>query len=276
MVIVRYNGFLGNNLFQYALGRIIAEELRLRLVADPINGFPNTKKTIMGDELHTKAVTLTGNDIDLSRIIKNPGMYTLNGYFQKFKYYQPYKSKIKHWFKLEDVLFTKLPRMQDGDVVLVVRLGDYLWHDSILPQSYYLQILKQLNPLRVFVCTDSPQSNYFSAFEKYQPVILLSSALEQFAFITTAKTVVMSQSTFSWWAAFLSDSNQVFYPRPSVGLWAGNRGNDLFVSDESRYKAITCVEKYNPTILEYLLIAYHKSKRGVNVFLHKVSKYLSR
>ena len=42
MVKVRYKARLGNNLFQYCLGRILANELGFVLQADPIPGFPNT------------------------------------------------------------------------------------------------------------------------------------------------------------------------------------------------------------------------------------------
>jgi hypothetical protein len=48
MIEVRYKGQLGNNMFQYCLGRILAEELGFALQAGPISGFSNTEEKIGG------------------------------------------------------------------------------------------------------------------------------------------------------------------------------------------------------------------------------------
>ena len=42
MIEVRYKGRLGNNLFQYCLGRILSEALGFALQANAIPGFPGT------------------------------------------------------------------------------------------------------------------------------------------------------------------------------------------------------------------------------------------
>jgi len=48
MIKVNYDGNLGNNLFQYCFGRILAEELGYQLVANSIPGFPRTFDEISG------------------------------------------------------------------------------------------------------------------------------------------------------------------------------------------------------------------------------------
>jgi hypothetical protein len=48
MIEVRYKARLGNRMFQYCLGRILAEQLDFRLVAEPLSGFPNTRQKIEG------------------------------------------------------------------------------------------------------------------------------------------------------------------------------------------------------------------------------------
>ena len=47
MIDVKYNGGLGNNLFQYCFGRILAERLGYALAAPPIPGFAGTYDTSM-------------------------------------------------------------------------------------------------------------------------------------------------------------------------------------------------------------------------------------
>ena len=47
------------------------------------------------------------------------------------------------------------------------------------------------------------------------------SPIEQFSIIKNSKKIILSPSTFSWWAAFLSDANEIYYPLYSdffVGL----------------------------------------------------------
>jgi hypothetical protein len=55
----------------------------------------------------------------------------------------------------------------------------------------------------------------------------------------------MSQSTFSWWAAFLSQANEIVTPVPQIGKsrlineWSLGRPDiALFVDDEERYRYI--------------------------------------
>jgi hypothetical protein len=70
MIEVRYKdkGQLGNNMFQYCLGRIPAEELGFALQAGPISGFPNTEEKIEGLSIQEPVQILTGQKIDWDEI----------------------------------------------------------------------------------------------------------------------------------------------------------------------------------------------------------------
>ena len=64
MIEVRYNKFaykalIGNNMFQYCLGRILAEELGFALQAEAIPGFPNTAERIKVERM-TGVIRATG------------------------------------------------------------------------------------------------------------------------------------------------------------------------------------------------------------------------
>ena len=50
MIEVRYQGRLGNHLFQYCFGRILAEKMGYKLKADPIPGFPATSVPVEGHD----------------------------------------------------------------------------------------------------------------------------------------------------------------------------------------------------------------------------------
>ena len=68
------------------------------------------------------------------------------------------------------------------------------------------------------------------------------SAINDFKIMGSFNKVIMSQSTFSWWAAWLSDATEIFTPVPQPGNnklineWSIGRPDiATFVDDEPRY-----------------------------------------
>lgn len=72
MVQVRWHGRLGNQLFQYAIGRIIAEMLGYQLNSPPLSGFPATKDRVSGTVVPNYR-HLNGQSLDLEEIRKLKG-----------------------------------------------------------------------------------------------------------------------------------------------------------------------------------------------------------
>lgn len=98
MIEVIYDGNLGNNLFQYCFGRILAETLGYKLVADPILGFPKTYDFVNGDSYYNiNPITLRGQKPNLDFLNEaNPKHHILlTGYFQRYEYYRPHGNSIK-------------------------------------------------------------------------------------------------------------------------------------------------------------------------------------
>lgn len=57
--------------------------------------------------------------------------------------------------------------------------------------------------------------------------------------IRSAKRIIVSISTISWWAAWLSNALEIYLPRPNYGTWkARNDGVDLYVHDEPRWRIV--------------------------------------
>ena len=69
MVTVKYLGRLGNNLFQYALGRIIAESLDYPLQASAIDGFDGTFDIVKTSEETYAGALMPHNYIKFSNQI---------------------------------------------------------------------------------------------------------------------------------------------------------------------------------------------------------------
>ena len=269
MVEVKYIGGLGNRLFQYCLGRIIAESLGYRLSASPIAGFPGTRRVVAGKDFSDAPVHhLTGQKIDLPGVLREatPRRIVLHGYFQRYEYFQPFKDSIrKNWLVPE---FRPASPRSAGEIALNIRRGDYIQMGWATPFKFFRDVLDAVPHERICIVTDEPDDPFFKRFRPYAPLLFHKGALEDFAMLLSFKRIVITQSTFSWWAAFLSEAEEVVVPVSSDGLWSGHTKRfdvdmriDLDVFDEPRFKMIPISGTYRPNVQEFLFNARHYRAR---------------
>lgn len=240
-VEVALTGRLGNHLFQYAFARIVAEHhgLRMRCVERPfvplsfagipldsagsssLSGlqqhFPNAPASLPGRVIDEPAITPRGprgvQNPDLGAILNSPPRhYSFTGIYQRYEYFAPYRSTLRQWFEPSGV--SVRVEVQPRDVLLNVRGGlDWMIFNRTLPHSYYETALSGLtNVGRIFVCGVGIDDAFRRRFEKYDPIYFEGSAMEHFAFIQRFDRMIIAGSTFSWWAAFLSDASVIYAP----------------------------------------------------------------
>ncbi len=234
MVSVQFKGGMGNQMFQYAIGRIIAEHKGHKLeLLDPdkrkdllFNQFPSiTDNGVDGKEVkeNTMPVAHDLQYMDLEAVKNHGGHVYLHGYWQKHYYYTPHKEKIRQWFSYSDDQFEKpLPT----DLVLHVRLGDQLKPVPIgLPESAetYVELLKKIPHERCILISDELDSEFLDPVKKFPTVVpKKGSQMGDFTMIKYAKRVIISQSTYAWWATFLGEPEKVWAPLSlgtRVHLW---------------------------------------------------------
>jgi Glycosyl transferase family 11 len=270
MVEVKYMGLFGNRLYEYCLGRIIAETLGYKLKAEPIPGFTSSGQTVDGLDYSDGAVEeLAGMKIDLAAVLNNrtPRKILLRGYFQRYEYFQPYKDLIRKKWLVPDL--PPPPPHSDREIVLHVRRGDYILQGWATPFEFFQNVIELAGCDRVYIVTDAPKDPFFRRFKKYHPVIVSKSQLEDFAFLRSFKKMVISESTFSWWAAFLSDAETVYMPRTENGIWSGKMEQlggmdmrvDLEVADETRFKVVPVKGHYRPNLAEFVFNALWYKRR---------------
>lgn len=237
MIQVIYKGQLGNRLFQYCFGRILAEELGYKLNANPIDGFPRTAETVSGLEFPDEsALTLSGFDRpDLEELLRNPPRLRIiaNAYFQTYAYYVRYLERIRHWLSLAEYDCGEF--RSDADTLVVhIRLGDYLTGRWTLTPGSYLQCIESIPHSSLVIVTDSPRSNFLEHFVQFRPKIVHCEPMDAFKWMLNASKLVISQSTFSWWAAILSDAD-VWMPETPDSLWSRRSVINLRVYDNPRW-----------------------------------------
>jgi hypothetical protein len=248
MIEVRYKARLGNNLFQYCLGRILAEELGFALDAQPIDGFPGTRERISGNRYEAPEEVLTEYRIDLDRLRTDTTArkIILDGWFQRYEYYRPFRGRIQNWLRTDAYPATA---PADDDVVVNVRRTDYVTLGWALPFSFYEEAIQRAGTKagRIWIITDAPKDPFFKRFKAWRPRFFSGPPLEQLAFMAQARRLVLSPSTFCWWAAFLGNPEEVYAPLPRAGIWAENpNGDGANLIEKDRFVCIDCFENYQP------------------------------
>ena len=238
MIEVRYRGQLGNRLFQYCFGRILAEGLGYRLQAEPVPHFPGTDPVVDGQVIESPVWECP----ERVRVIdlladRTPRRIIVSGFMQRYRYYRRFTDKIRQWVTIER---SKVQPEADA-LVVHIRLGDYLANGWVLSLDYYHAIIRKESFSRLYIVTDEPESPLLRSFLSYNPTMVAGSPIETLRFIRSARRIVLSQSSYSWWGAYLSEADRIYFPLTRDSLWRAGGFSDLRV-DEPRYIYVNDVE----------------------------------
>jgi hypothetical protein len=176
-----------------------------------------------------------------------PGSLLL-GYFQSFKYFVDIECELERL--LQDAAIniddSRYPTLESDVVTMHVRRGDYLDEKTIsfhglATTNYFNRSLGFLNSkfkrATVNVFTDSPGHLDLAMFRTEFELNLvddkLLSSIEALNVMSRANAFIMSNSSFSWWAAWLmsrrNDRSEVIAPRPWFA--SGASAHDLLKPD---------------------------------------------
>ena len=236
MINVTKLGTLGNNMWQYSVSRVIAEKNNLQLNCYSIPGFPRTEDVVSGNSYGLPLVNIEGHFFDKELSFANSRV-EMKGYVQRYEYIKDHKAKVKEWFQLNvESPMEVLPT----DFVVSIRRGWNGWPTSLCPpKEFFLDVFDNVDYERIILCTDSFDDPYFDFIDDLDVDLVKAkySPLEQFALIKSANKILLTSSTFCWWAAFLSEANEIYYPM--IGdLVPTESGGNWFVDDEERYYVI--------------------------------------
>lgn len=260
--IPEYMSLFGNQIYQFCAAKILSEELQIPLVCPPIFGFPETYSyqnsavnNSLPNKLVNKGIFLQTIQEHLDSSKNNlAANFIIRDHTFPYRNLVKYKNMIKKWLEFDKPLdYQKNP----NDIVLHVRIYTITYgvpDFELLPISYYENVLSSTNYDQVYICTNEPSHPYLENFKKYNPIIVSSKSLheilyekntpyediikanfEEFRFMASFNKIATALSTFSWWAAYLSNAHEIFVPVPSYKL--------MYPQDypeEQRYKFIQC------------------------------------
>lgn len=238
MISVEYLGRLGNNMFQYALGRIVAERYAYRLDAAALPGFPQSATEVDGRMESRQPLVI--NDFNFSWELLDAAVASgrkiiLRGFFQNWAILKPYENQLKEWYSPEG---SRLDCSSSYDVVFHVRRTDMVAFSGAVSVNYIQEAMRQVNPERntVLVCTDDSNDPFFKRWG-VKLEFCSGSAMEDYELMFNARKLVISASSFGWWPAILGDHEMVVAPRMTRGDWRVSGSTKLL--DEERFLVLS-------------------------------------
>lgn len=250
-------GRFGNQLFQYAGARLYAESHGFDFALPHWIGcdiFANISPCNFSQKLKSLALsTIQLEDVksygmvdkmkfllgltnalprtfSLRELYQNPrNNINFYSYFQdefSFKLLQEHKEKIKEWFTFKkeiDEQYKKAAAEFGPYTGMHIRWGDLVKRNSNLSLELYLDALGKLKEQRnVYVATDSPELinklAHLKPLQVKNPLPAIPEYIFDFWMLKNAETIIGGGSTFSWWAAYLSNKNNYFSP-PLTHIW---------------------------------------------------------
>lgn len=279
MISVKLIGRLGNHLWQYAVCRTIAEK----------RGYSfHIPQNFLGSDLFDCSL---GVEQDLSykeyydaymctsmtAQFFNPNIFCIEdftrlvGFFQTERYIIENKPNIQNWFSLKNSNSNLLRELNLDDNVCLInfRGGDYKnFSDVFLDESYWryavAEMIKINKNMRFIVITDDVvEAKLF--FPNY--LIYHFSIADDFCAISHAKYLIIANSTFSWWAAWLNKRCPVtiapkywFKFNSSSGWWAPAESitkGFLYLDRQGRLVDSTeCIDEFNMQGFSYSSYPY--------------------
>jgi hypothetical protein len=176
---------------------------------------------------------------------------SLLGYWQRYSLYAGLRPQLREAMRVQDGDLEERP--DSDDVVVHVRLCDgpvhqykyYSWKNyfshvlpRLQPPPKRIKIVTACNPRRNGVVKDLlenvPNAEVAKPRLRGSPTTAKSVAAD-FAFMARAKRLVVTESTFSFWAAFLGDAHEVH--APSAGVLPAPLGEAGYVFHDVEAKA---------------------------------------
>jgi hypothetical protein len=246
-IIICFRGRLGNQLFQVALGMYLEANgylVRYDLSATEPGKLDLYSFTALGKYLKSRTLWKTKylpapfgrfgimarairrtqgirvfysdyNSTGEAKMYSNGGSL-LDGFWQR----KEYCSELLNFLAQHPALaqFSNM-NTTGSELVVQIRRGDFVVLGIAIDIDFYLDSIESIlleNPTiqSVLIVTDDPEycRKSFQAFPNIK-IISGEDAMEDFHYMVASKFLLISQSTFAWWAANIGEK-KVYYPAP--------------------------------------------------------------
>jgi len=163
---------------------------------------------------------------DALKQIKNNVLYI--GYFQAQDYFENYQSEIRKLFSIKKEYVDAFGKIRAGlrknarKAVIHIRRGDYVGLNISLPMSYYRNAIASISgeDIQYIFISDDPdfiRNEFADLPDKY---ISTHNEIIDLQLLANADFCILSNSSFSWWGAWLNTNpeKKVFAPENWLGF----------------------------------------------------------
>ena len=234
-IIIKVCGGLGNQLFQLANAHNLAHKFGRRLFICSTN---SSKRNVYWETILCKfkdniispdkyndyrrnstVYNWASTHFEYKEIELKPDVncYCIEGYYQSYKYFD-----IGLFSKMLTYSHECLTQSPDN-IAVHIRRGDYLGNNfhKVISLDYYYNACKsissQTKSLHVYIFSDDINwcKRNFTFPNSIVEYVSMKSEIDEFYMMSTFNTIIIGNSSFSWWAAYLNNSNnskQIYYP----------------------------------------------------------------
>jgi len=235
-VFIQYDewGRMGNRMFQLAFGYILAKQKGVKLYH---TGLPNfeIRPSVLGvtpvNAIYTRSYG--DNYVDMGELLETNRDIVINSFVQKAEYYTPYKQELKKFFNILPCTINK------DKLIMHIRETDYQMINQFLGYEIYKQILEKSGFKTATIITDNSECETVMKLLADGCVLNSEGVVKEFNTVSDARAmndfdtllqsanIALSQSSFSWWAAFLGEHDKIIFPSVwNKGQWKANPGKD--------------------------------------------------
>lgn len=168
--------------------------------------------------------TFVSKEIGFDVLLENTrSIKKIKGYFQSWRYVQPFKNKFNLFVNTGWTNQMSLKAAIDNPIIMHIRRGDYLKGNEsigVLSINYFKNALVSLSKMgisgRVWVFTDSPELMDSFFLDEINAELISTPSIvtpaEILSVMSLGRATIISNSTFSWWAAYLNQNGVVIAP----------------------------------------------------------------
>ena len=240
---------LGNNLFMLAAGLELAfltgselvchEKLEIKGSLDSVEHIANSlhieiRHGLVSQEKKLKTYRESCPYCFDDTFVKLQGDVILNGYFQNTKYHSNSKTFLLRAIRNYVQEHPKPLLSEVNNIGLQIRLGDYKnkiirKNIGLLPNRYYTDALQSLevpHGSRVRIFSDSAfealniARNNFPNYFLFEETLNFETPLENLVALSHTRNLILSNSTFGWWAAQLAEEFKILDVVVAPKFWS--------------------------------------------------------
>jgi hypothetical protein len=285
-------GDMGNQMFQIACVMSAAKRSDARVVLPTILSTLPIYELFDLSSIEIKDVKVHDyyseyDNYEQINIPKTGQIYDIRGYRQATKYFEDTRDDIRQLFTPKPELLDKMRVVLPNEFIAVhIRRGDYMKMIHKVPLlrefrrcqlAYYINAITKLRQSRsncpVLICTDSPEwvkplLSQLDGQAVLAPVPKdIKPKFADFCTLYLASAVVISNSTYSWWAAYLRSNREIIAPTPwwdpdgfigsayrLHGNWLHFKGMQLLDADSGEERTMESRRDDTPVLPLYKII----------------------